>query len=94
VDREVGDSVELLRAGVELVDLLLHDSSHTREHELAELGAVEKRLHGGPALSDNAHSSDALVEWAERTGRRFTFFREKPADHWFLGEGIGAARAQ
>jgi len=92
VDRVIGDSIDVLRSGVTPVDLFLHDSWHTFEHESGELAAVAARLsHGALVLSDNAHESDALQVWAERSGRRFTFFREEPSGHWWPGDGIGAA---
>jgi hypothetical protein len=92
VDRVMGDSIDVLRSGSTPVDLFLHDSLHTFEHESGELAAVAPRLsHGALVLSDNAHESDALLRWAERSGRRFTFFREEPSDHWWPGDGIGAA---
>jgi hypothetical protein len=72
------------------VDLFLHDSLHARAHELAELAALTLS-DDAVALSDNAHATDALPEWADRTGRRFAFFAERPADHWYPGAGIGAA---
>ena len=46
---------------------------------------------GGLLLSDNATITNVLAEHAEATGRRFLAFSETPADHWFPGEGIGAA---
>ena len=92
MDRVIGDSIEVLRSGVTPVDLFLHDSWHTFEHESGELAAVASRLSDGAmVLSDNAHESDALLKWAQRSGRRFSFFREEPAGHWWLGDGIGAA---
>ena len=39
-------------------------------------------------------SVDWLVrgrDWAERTGRHYPFFKEQPLDHWWPGDGIGAA---
>ena len=42
-------------------------------------------------LSDNAHDSDALSTWAEKNGRRFSFFKECPENHLYAGDGIGAA---
>jgi predicted O-methyltransferase YrrM len=92
VDRVIGDSVETLAAGREPVDVFLHDSLHTFEYETAEFTAVQPRLSAGAlVLSDNAHESDALAAWAERTGRQFSFFAEQPAGHWYPGDGIGAA---
>lgn len=92
VDRALGDSVELLRNGDSEVDLFIHDSLHTDEHETAEFEAVAPRLSPtAVVLSDNSHDSDALPRWAEATGRNFLYFREVPEHHWVTGEGIGAA---
>jgi Methyltransferase domain len=92
VDRVIGDSIEVLRSGVTPVDLFMHDSWHTYEHESGELAAVASRLSADAmVLSDNAHESDALLRWAERSARRFSFFREVPSGHWWPGDGIGAA---
>jgi hypothetical protein len=90
-DRIVGDSIAALGA-VRSVDIFLHDSLHTFEHEAAELAAVGPRLTPDAlVLSDNAHATDALMRWAEQSGRQFSFFREQPAEHWYPGSGIGAA---
>ncbi len=91
VDRVTGDSVEVL-AGLTDVDMFLHDSLHTYDYETKELSAVEPNL-GVDAivLSDNAHQSSALSDWAEQTGRNYLFFSEQPRDHWWRGDGIGAA---
>lgn len=91
IDRRTGSSVELL-AGIRDVDIFLHDSLHTYDYETLELKAVEPNLSPGAiVLSDNAHDSAALSDWAERTGRHYLFFREDPIDHWWPGDGIGAA---
>lgn len=91
VDRLIGDSPPLLRE-CKSVDLFLHDSLHTPEHELAEYLAVNESLSDSAVvLSDNAHGTDVLLRWAERTGRSFLFFAEMPANHWYPGGGIGAA---
>jgi predicted O-methyltransferase YrrM len=91
VDRLTGSSVELL-AKLPEVDIFLHDSLHTYEYETQELKAVEPNLRDRAiVLSDNAHDSSALSEWAESTGRHYLFFKEQPADHWWPGDGIGAA---
>jgi predicted O-methyltransferase YrrM len=94
VERVIGDSVTFLHRMLhrmnEPVDLFLHDSWHTFQHETAELNAVRFAT-GAVVLSDNAHGSDALLVFAQKTGRRFLFFREEPRDHWYPGDGIGAA---
>lgn len=92
VDRIVGNSLDVLSAQTEPISIFVHDSLHTREHEVAEYLAIEDRLTDDAfVLSDNAHATNALVTWAERTGRRFAFFAERPLDHWYPGAGIGLA---
>lgn len=89
IDRWVGDSVSLLPE-LSRVDMFLHDSLHTPEHELAELATLDLSPDAW-VLSDNSHATDALATWAESTGRNFLFFDERPAHHWYPGAGIGVA---
>ena len=90
-DLRIGDSLAVLKK-LEAVDLFLHDSDHSSTHEAAELAAVTPHLTGRAlALSDNAHVTDELPKWAERQGRRFLFFDERPAGHWYPGGGIGVS---
>lgn len=89
----VGDSITHLKGLEGPVDLFLHDSNHDPDYEMAEFDAVAGYLSAGSViLSDNSHWSPSLPLWAERTGRRFLYFQEVPADHWYAGGGIGAAR--
>ena len=93
IDRRVGDSTDMLGA-LRDVDIFLHDSLHTYDYETRELTAVKPNLHDDAIiLSDNAHESAALSDWAERNGRHFLFFKEQPSHHWWPGDGIGAAWA-
>ena len=72
--------------------MFLHDSLHTYDYETSELAAVGPNLRPDAiVLSDNAHDSSALSDWAERTGRHYLFFKEQPRHHWWPGDGIGAA---
>lgn len=88
----IGDSVESISALQAGVDVFIHDSDHSAEHESRELVAVAPTLtRGARVLSDNAHASDSLALWAEETSRRFLFFHEVPERHWYPGAGIGAA---
>ncbi len=92
VDLVLGDSLQSIPALRPPVDVFLHDSNHSAEHERAEFAAIAPHLTPGAVLlSDNAAESDVLVSVAEQTGRRFLYFREEPADHWFPGDGIGIA---
>ncbi len=91
IDRRAGSSVDIL-ADLKDVDVFLHDSLHTYDYETKELTAVEPNLRPDAIiLSDNAHDSAALSDWAERTGRHYLFFKEQPRDHWWPGDGIGVA---
>jgi hypothetical protein len=92
VDRRVGDSLETLSGLDTPVDLFLHDSDHSPEYEAAEFAAVAPHLSDRAfVLSDNAHVTNELSTWAERNKRRFLFFDERPAAHWYTGDGIGVA---
>jgi hypothetical protein len=93
IDRRAGSSVDILGT-LRDVDIFLHDSLHTYEYETSELSAVGPNLRAGAiVLSDNAHDSAALSDWAERSGRHYLFFKEQPLNHWWPGDGIGAAWA-
>lgn len=88
----LGDSVETLKKFAEPVDVFLHDSDHREEYEWAEFLAIEPRLHPGSLiLSDNSQQSPKLREFARRLGRQFLYFQDQPRDHWWPGDGIGAA---
>jgi len=87
-----GDSIASLARLDGPVDLFIADSDHTDGYEARELRAIEPLLSPRALLlSDNAHSATALLDFADRTGRRFLFWREEPRDHWYPGCGIGAA---
>ncbi|HEX9116182.1 MAG TPA: class I SAM-dependent methyltransferase [Anaerolineae bacterium] len=91
IDRRTGSSIEVLKE-LRDVDIFLHDSLHTYDYEASELMAVEPNLRTDAiVLSDNAHQSAALSDWAEQSGRRYLFFKEQPLGHWWPGDGIGAA---
>jgi hypothetical protein len=93
IDRRTGNSVDILRS-LDEVNIFLHDSLHTYDYERKELAAVESNLRDDAIiLSDNSHESSALSDWAEESGRHYLFFKEQPLDHWWPGDGIGAAWA-
>lgn len=88
----VGDSLATIAALNEEIDFFIHDSDHSVEHEANELRAIESKLSARAlVLSDNADCTGELLKFAQRTGRRFLFFAEKPKDHWWPGDGIGVA---
>lgn len=87
-----GDSIETLNRLEDTIDLFIHDSDHEEVYELRELRAASRRLaEDALVLSDNAHDSDALMQFARETGRNFLFVPEGPKAHWYPGAGIGIA---
>jgi hypothetical protein len=92
VEHVTGDSLQVLNDLDLSIDLFLHDSNHSADHEAAEYKIVERLLSPDAlVLSDNAHAGDALERWATAVGRRFSYFHERPEGHWYPGAGIGAA---
>jgi predicted O-methyltransferase YrrM len=88
----LGDSVETLKKFAEPVDIFLHDSDHRPEYEWAEFMAIQHRLHAGSiVLSDNSQQSSKMREFARRIGKSFLYFQDQPKNHWWPGDGIGAA---
>jgi len=88
----IGDSIATIQDLSHDVDLFIHDSDHSAAHERNEYAAMETKLtESSLVLSDNSHVTDELSTWAELHERRFLFFSETPADHWYSGGGIGAS---
>jgi cephalosporin hydroxylase len=84
-----GDSIEAL-AKLTRIDLFINDSDHSAEYEAREYETIAPLLSDRAIiLGDNSHVTDSLVNFAERTQRRFLFFREAPEAHWYPGAGIG-----
>lgn len=92
VDLMIGDSISSIESLGRPVNMFLHDSDHSTQHERREFVAVEPRLAPGALLlTDNVTQTNVLAEHAEATGRRFLAYREQPARHWYPGDGIGVA---
>ncbi len=92
VDLVYDDSLAALRRLDRPVDVFLHDSEHSTVHERREFETVEPKLApGAMLLTDNVTKTSVLSRHAERTGRRFLAFTERPVRHWYPGDGIGAA---
>lgn len=84
------DSIKALEKIPAPIDLLISDSDHSYAYERREYDVVNAKLSPeGMIISDNAHATDALLKFAENTGRKFSFFQEKPVNHWYPGAGIG-----
>ena len=87
----IGDSLQSLTT-IERVDLFIHDSDHSAEHEACEFEIIETKLsEQGVVLTDNSHATNELAKWSLRDGRRFSYFAEQPLNHWYPGAGIGVS---
>lgn len=85
-----GDSIESLAKLNETIDLFINDSDHSADYEANEYVTIGDKLSKQAVLlGDNSHCSDKLLEFSLASGRRFIFFKEEPADHWYPGSGIG-----
>lgn len=91
VERITDNSLSAI-AKIKQIDLFIHDSDHSAEHELRELNLLEGRLSiDGIVISDNAHTTTELEKFSLRHGRKFFYFQEQPVDHWYPGAGIGVS---
>jgi predicted O-methyltransferase YrrM len=87
-----GDSLPLLEALGQDVDLFIHDSDHSAVHERAEYEIVRPRLSkGGILVTDNAELTDTLFEFARAQGMEFWHWREEALHSVHAGGGIGLA---
>jgi hypothetical protein len=84
-----GDSIQAL-SNLRRIDFFINDSDHSAEYEAREYETIAPLLSDRAVLlGDNSHVTDRLADFAERTQRRFLFFREVPEAHWYPGGGIG-----
>jgi predicted O-methyltransferase YrrM len=85
----IGDSIESIKS-INDVDLFIHDSDHSAEHERNEYLAISPKLtHNALVISDNSHVTDALFNWSKEKNRNFIFIKESPQNHWYQGGGVG-----
>lgn len=85
-----GDSIESLEKLDEEVDLFINDSDHSADYEAREYRVIFPKLSARAVLlADNAHVTDELYLFSREVGWKFLFFKEEPAEHWYLGAGIG-----
>lgn len=87
-----GDSIQSLQAFTQAIDLFINDSDHSHQYEANEYATIASKLSAyAYIISDNAHVSPELAHFAEKTGRCYHYFQEKPANHWYPGAGLGVA---
>jgi hypothetical protein len=85
-----GDSIESLSSLQETIDIFINDSDHSADYEGREYRVIAPKLtERAIIVGDNAHVTDELLKFSNESGRKFLFFREEPANHWYLGAGIG-----
>ena len=90
-----GDSITSLANFDGEIDLFINDSDHSADYEAAEYQTVKSKLSSNAViLGDNAHVTTKLAEFSIQEGRRFMFFAEEPAQHWYSGAGIGISLAK
>jgi hypothetical protein len=92
----VGDSIARMpdAVGDRRVGLFLHDSDHRYQYETAEFETVRPLATPGAVLmSDNSHSCTALQDFCKRYGWPYSFFAERPVDHFYPGAGIGLTKS-
>ena len=90
----VGTSVDAMAEALRgrPIDLFIHDSDHRYEYERREL-EVAASLGSDRAvyLSDNAHATTALRDFAADRGLDFSYWQERVRGHFYPGGGIGIA---
>jgi hypothetical protein len=72
------------------VDMFIHDSLHTIEHEKFEFEVAEGHASATIVLiTDNAHETSVLRDRAQAAGAPFGQFDERPHGHWYKGASLG-----
>ena len=91
IERMIDDSL-LAISKIDQINLFIHDSDHSAEHEAREFEILQSRLTANAiVLSDNSHATTELANWSLRNGRRVMYFAEEPLNHWYPGAGIGVS---
>lgn len=87
-----GDSINSLKKLDACIDLFINDSDHSSQYEYNEYLTIKEKLSDNfLIISDNAHCTDKLYNFANENGFKYLFFKEEPLNHWYPGAGIGAA---
>jgi predicted O-methyltransferase YrrM len=87
-----GDSIETLKQLPQAVEVFINDSDHSADYEEREYQVIESKLaQDALVLGDNAHVTQKLAEFAEKTDRKFIFVPEMVEGHWYPGAGVGIA---
>ena len=93
-DLRIGDSRSLLPGELKdrSVDVFLHDSDHSYDHETFELETVfPHAVAGAVFISDNAEGT-AFADFCARHRMRAFLFLEQPHRHVYPGAALGISR--
>jgi len=72
------------------VDMLIHDTPHTYENQVAEFSAALKHPAELMVLIDSSGGrTPALEEQCAEHAGRYRYFRERPKEHFYPGNGSG-----
>lgn len=72
------------------VGILIHDTPHTYENQILEFSVALRHSAEQMVLIDSSGGqTPALEELCEREGGRYRYFRERPKDHFYPGNGSG-----
>jgi len=72
------------------VDILIHDTPHTYENQMLEFSAALRYPAELLVLIDSSGGqTPALEELCAAHGGRYRYFRERPKDHFYPGNGSG-----
>ena len=86
----IGDSLHSLRKLNSKIDIFINDSDHSSYYEKTEYEVINTLLTDDSIiLGDNSHVTEELRNFSKKNGRRYIFFKEEPASHWYPGAGIG-----
>jgi hypothetical protein len=74
------------------VHLFVHDSDHSAAHESWEYQTIGGHLApNAVVITDNAHATKELKEFADRTNRQYNEWQEQPQAHPYTGATLGLA---
>lgn len=77
-----GDSLAFLLTTDQSVDVFIHDSNHSAEHETQEFEQVWPKLSkNGVIISDNSNVTDCLYEFARKNSLYFCYWQEEVVNH-------------
>jgi hypothetical protein len=71
IDRVINDSLQAIQK-IERIDLFIHDSDHSAEHEAREFELLGSKLSiQASVLPDNSHATDELGKRSKGSHRKF-----------------------